>query len=292
MNMHPQHDHSPRAPRLTADELWYLGFLQWAEEMRAQGITPAHSRPLSLVMRLEDSLAAQGLVALDGGEGFLRKVHLTEAGRAVDPASPPNDDPPGIYPDEVPEMEVCPDCAHVVGRFHLEEGGFRVQHGPCPAHRAPDGEAPEWPSYDFRLHVDLCRCCGRVPLRSGSRWAVWFCGACKEQVGLLNGRYGRCIVPIGRHSVHSGHLLSGEQARSPVEREAFVSTMQALGSVHEVLGVWVREAVRRNLRDVGLATGRSVPLDTYWTAVRLQVDPDDRFREMCAYLARAGEAGR
>ena len=290
MNQHPEHSEHPGAPgalRLTEDELWYLGFLKFAEECNAEGVLAVHSRPLGLVWRLQVSLADLGLVRYVGPREPIPVVELTEAGRAVDPDTEPDDHPPGIYPDEVPEMEVCHDCGQVVGRFFLAPRQFRVQYGRCPVHAAPEAVASEWPGYDFRLHVDLCRCCGRVPLQSGSRWSVWFCQACKEQVGLLNGRHGRCIVPIGRHSVHAGHLLSGEQAGDPVAVEGLLSTMKALGRVHELLHEWVREAVRRNFRDVGFAPDRPVPLEAYWLAVRTGVDPDQRFRELCAYLEQA-----
>lgn len=205
-------------------------------------------------------------------------------------APEPNDHPPGIYPDEVPEMEVCRDCGQVVGRFYLGPRQIRVQYGRCRLHTAPEAVAIEWPRYDFNLHVDLCRCCGRVPLRSGSRWSVWFCASCKEQIGLLNGRHGRCIVPIGRHSVHAGHVLSGDQARDPVAVEGFISTMKAVGRVQGLLHEWLRETVRRNFRDAGLPERRPVPLEEYWVAVRTSVEPDDRFRELCAYLERASRA--
>lgn len=288
MTQRAQHDPTPEVPRLTEDELWYLAFLHFVEECKADGVLACHSRPLSLICRLQSSLADQGLVRFVGPREPIPIVELTDAGRAIDTDTEPNDHPPGIYPDEVPEMEVCCDCGQAVGRFYLFDARqMRVQYGPCRAHTAPEAVAAPWPGYDFNLHVDLCRCCGRVPLSSGSRWSVWFCGACKEQVGLLNGRHGRCIVPIGRHSVHAGHVLSGDQAGDPVAVEGFLSAMKALGPVHGLLHEWMREAVRRNFRDAGFRPERTVPLQEYWAAVRTSVDPDDRFREMCAYLAGA-----
>lgn len=219
---------------------------------------------------------------------------LTEAGRAIDPQELAPREQPGIPLDEVPEMEVCHACAQVVGRFYRTHFGYRVQYGRCGEHTVPEGADSRWPRYDYNLHVDLCRCCGRVPLRSGSKWSVWFCKACKEQVGLLNGRHGRCIVPIGRHSVHAGYMLSGDQARNPVAVETFVSSMKSIFAVHGPLADWMREAVHRNFRDVGLPVNRPVPLARYWAEVRGRVDPDDRFREMCGFLEQVGRqaAGR
>jgi hypothetical protein len=200
-----------------------------------------------------------------------------------------SDEQPGIHPDAVPEMEVCHACAKVVGPFYQCHLGYRVQYGSCRDHTMPEAVDTHWPRYDYNLHVDLCRCCGRVPLRSGSKWSVWFCEACKEQVGLLNGRHDRCVVPIGRHSVHSGHLLSGDQVRNPVAVETFFSSMKSIFAVHGPLADWMREAVHRNFRDVGLPVNRPVPLARYWAEVRGGIDPDARFREMCAYLAEVSQ---
>lgn len=283
-----QQNPTPEVPRLTEDELWYLGFLQFAEETIAEGLLPCHSRPAGLIWRLQNSLADQGLVRYVGPRTPIPSVELTEEGRAIDPRSEPNDHPPGLFPDEVPEMEVCHDCGQVVGRFFFAPHDFRVQHGRCPAHAAPEAETARWPGYDYNLHADLCRCCGRAPLASGSRWSVWFCQACKEQVELLNARHGRCIVPIGRHSVHAGHVLSEDQARDPAAIDAFLATMNALGQVHDVLRRWAEGVVRRNLDAIGVAAGEAVLLERYWSAVRGRVDPDDRFREMCGFLEEAG----
>lgn len=199
-----------------------------------------------------------------------------------------------IDPKHVPHMQVCRDCRDVVGPFsrlnpRRDDPRLLVQRGSCPRHRSSERE-PTWPRFDFNRQVDLCYCCGRVPLRTGSRWSVWFCNPCKEQVGLLNGRHGRCIVPIGRHSVHWGHLLSVEKLDDTLAVEGFLASVSIQSRVTQILNDWSHEVVARNLTAIEAGDRPSVPIVDYWRAVRLQVDPVDRFRQMCSYLDGRGRS--
>jgi hypothetical protein len=165
-----------------------------------------------------------------------------------------------INPESYAGMVVCGDCGDVVGPFEHADRAVRledecfdlgprstyVQRGRCPTHTS-EGNESRWPRFDYNRLVELCNCCGAVPLRSGSKWSVWFCDACKQQVQLLNGRHGRCVVPIGRHSVHAGWLLTGDQIENPLEVEAFVSSMSAISDGMCALHDWRRIVVRRNL---------------------------------------------
>lgn len=199
-----------------------------------------------------------------------------------------------IDPKHVPQLEVCRGCRDVVGPFSVgtadpDHSQHLVQRGSCPRHR-PSGPEPGWPRYDFNRQVDLCYCCGIVPLSSGSRWSVWFCAACKAQVGLLNARHGRCIVPIGRHSVHWGYLLRGHQLDDTLAVEGFLAFSGIQGRVTGILRDWSHEAVERNLEAIGAGDRPSVPLEAYCREARIHVDPLDRFRDMCAHLDDRGRS--
>jgi hypothetical protein len=197
-----------------------------------------------------------------------------------------------INPNHIGTMEVCVDCRDIVGLFHRLNGDPRgqsalVQRGSCPRHAAQAGE-PSWSNFDFNRQVDLCYCCGTVPLSSGSRWSVWFCDECKEQVGLLNGRHGRCIVPIGRHSVHTGHLLRGEEVDDPIAVQIFFEATTAAHTVIGMLSNWCHIAIGGNLEAIDATMKSVTPIKEYCRKVHDHVDPMDRFREMCEYLAERG----
>lgn len=183
-------------------------------------------------------------------------------------------------------LRICPECHELHGEWErpLEDRTIML-YQQCRCERAV-APAEQWPGYDFNLAVDLCRCCGAVPLRSGSRWSVWFCDDCKLQVGLLNGRHGRCVIPIGRHSVHAGHLLTGEALQHPGEVVAFADTMVALFTVMGWLDDWVGIAVARNFDAARLDPARQeVTLPVYLAALASHPPvKDERFRELLAYL--------
>jgi hypothetical protein len=197
-----------------------------------------------------------------------------------------------IDPWSVPQMIVCGECRDVVGRFRPLSGGSPlVQRGTCPVHRAPPDE-PRWPRFDYNRQFELCRCCATVVLRSGSRWSVWFCEECEDQVGLLNARSGRCVVPIGRHSVHAGWLLPAERLRDAVVVESFLTAINGVSDARALLARWQREAVGRNLVAIRRASRDLVPVTEYVDGVRRVVDPTDRFRDMCAWLQECAAAAR
>ena len=188
---------------------------------------------------------------------------------------------------ELPDVEVCGACGEAVGPFE-QDGATLVQGGACALHSVPDPE-PKWPRHDFNRHVEICRCCGREPLPSGSKYSVWFCDYCKRAVGLLNGRHGRCVVPIGRHSVHAGFMLRMEEQTTDADILLFTEALNSVAAVHGPLKEWAREAVRQNLRACGWEEDAVVPLPDYWEAVvRQGIHPEERFGQMRAFLADAG----
>lgn len=199
-----------------------------------------------------------------------------------------------IDPSRIPDMQVCRACRDVVGPFRplggrSRDGSRLTQRGTCRHHRPPEREAG-WPRFDFNRQVDLCYCCGAVPLQTGSRWSVWFCDPCKEQVGLLNGRHGRCIVPLGRHSVHWGHLLRADQLHDTLAVERFLELTGIQGRVTAIVRDWSHEVVARNLSTIDMDDRPQVPVGAYCREARLRVEPMDRFREMCVYLDERGRA--
>ncbi len=188
-------------------------------------------------------------------------------------------------------MVVCGPCGDVVGPacHSRQANGIVVQGGTCPTH--PHESRTTWEGFDFNRLIELCRCCAATPLRSGSRWSVWFCPECKEQVGLLNGRLGRYAVPIGRHSLHGGWVLKPEQVDDPVAVHIFTKSFNSMGRAMDLLAEWAKVAVRLNLSAAGWSPDRTVAAQRYCRAMQEQVDPLTRFSEMCQYLGERSREG-
>lgn len=187
-------------------------------------------------------------------------------------------------------LVICGQCGDVVGPEEVSSGAeaLRVQAGRCPDHRIP--EQPKWAGHDFNRFLDLCHCCGTVPMMSGSRWCTWFCPPCREQVDLLNQRLGRYAIPIGRHSVHGARLFRSSDFDDPMAIHSFTEFNVSVREAILVLHVWSQHVVRLNLRTIGEGEAAVVPIQEYCVLTQASVDPTDRFREMCDWLTRAVSA--
>jgi hypothetical protein len=124
------------------------------------------------------------------------------------------------------------------------------------------------------MAVELCRCCGLVPLRSGSRWSVWLCEECKRRVLALNRRFGRAVVPIGRHSLMNGISLQTTAAREEEAIEDFVSSANGLFQTIGRLEEWARERIAYNIYRLGLDVDAPVRLTEYLARIAESRDPD------------------
>ena len=120
----------------------------------------------------------------------------------------------------------------------------RIQGGLTPAYCAchTSRKGPTWERYDYNANLELCACCKLEALPSGSRFSVWFCKDCKERALDLNTRVGKCVIPIGRHSLMAGigirggpHLEDDAFLDAAVERFATqaVGWLQATSLVYE-----------------------------------------------------------
>ncbi len=124
-------------------------------------------------------------------------------------------------------------------------------------------------------YVELCYCCGIEPIKSGSRWSVFFCDECKDCVLSFNRRSGQWIIPIGRHSLmHGASLGAGEDAR------LFTGQLRGLGDAIGHLGEWASDRVWRNVMSLSVS-------------LYLDFDPDDRTEgiDLASYLNAARECG-
>jgi hypothetical protein len=172
---------------------------------------------------------------------------------------------------ELGGLELCGACRHFRGPWRsTRASAIHEQECACaPAVRRPgpvvseDGASKVWPGYDYNEVAELCRCCGLDVLPSGSRWSVWVCEHYKDWVWDFNERVGRCVIPIGRHSMMNGFALPGSLARDDALVEQFANDMRSLVERMNWTDAWARRVVTRNLSACGLASGKDVPLGEY-----------------------------
>ena len=173
-------------------------------------------------------------------------------------------------------LEICPRCRALRGPWSRNEEPARFQECTCQIRKRPAREKnPEWKGRDVAKAVELCRCCGLVPLRSGSRWSVWLCRDCVKRAGELNARAGRPIVPIGRHSLMHGIGMSGPV--KPDESEeiaAFCAAANGLFRAIDRLHEWARLRIGFNVERLGFDPAGAVPLPRYLAGIAASNDPE------------------
>lgn len=181
------------------------------------------------------------------------------------------------------------------GTCHSLQGGPIGRVGPAEVrqlcHCATADEHAAQPRIgDHNTKLELCRCCAVEALPSGSRWSGWFCGECKPRVTTLNRRSGRCVVPIGRHSLMNG-VFFDPGADDAVR--AFADQVTTLFAEMGGTEAWARSAVRLNLATAGLPVDEDIDLDTYLAAVAaLPSVRKQRFTQMIESLSlETGPAG-
>ena len=145
-----------------------------------------------------------------------------------------------------------------------------------------------WPGWDISQAKELCRTCGLVALRSGSRWSVWLCDTCKPLAIELNTGVGRVIVPIGPHS-----LMHGVAYRPDGEHDAdtFADDLRGLFSAQDRLDSWAGEIVGDNLAALGVPPRTDVALDDYLVLVTAaSLSSRERFDAYVVSLRRRGDS--
>jgi hypothetical protein len=154
----------------------------------------------------------------------------------------------GMVAEYVRGGTICPTCFEIHGRLCLR--GFRsgVYDQLCPCDPEPTHpHVGTWRGFDFSTLIELCYCCGRRPIRSGSRWSPFFCEDCKPRIRELNERVGFALVPIGRHSIMNGVFFTAETPPALI-----VGATRFLFARIDDLRTWRREVVRENLERLGL----------------------------------------
>jgi hypothetical protein len=162
------------------------------------------------------------------------------------------------------QMCICGLCFGIAGPWrYLDRAPTHLLIQECTCTKASTRYAT-WPRFDFNEAVTLCRCCGLELLRSGSKWSVWFCGACKERVRRLHQEFNVYLIPIGRHSIMGGFGLRGDAVRDEAKIEAFATVTRTLFARMDLLEEWANQVVQRNMAAIS-GDRTQVPLTDYLT---------------------------
>jgi hypothetical protein len=161
----------------------------------------------------------------------------------------------------IERIELCLDCGELRGPW---PSGL-VQWCGCDRAASPQHQE-RWDHYDHNTVAELCRCCALELLESGSKWSIWLCRPCLEEVKALNRQAG-CVFPIGRHSLMNGIGYQPGAHHNDNAVTAFVGQLhtffQAAGATDE----WCHRVVIANAAAAGLAVDRRVPLARYLSRV-------------------------
>ena len=138
---------------------------------------------------------------------------------------------------------------------------------------------------DFGQAITLCYCCGQELLRSGSKWSVFFCNICKEQIMQFNSAHGFALVPIGRHSLMNNIDASSDLAEGEKGNEEFASPMLSFFERIEFLYEWKRSVIKARPDRMGLSTDTDVRLDSYLSKLpRSQESKLEAVRDACDFM--------
>ncbi len=177
---------------------------------------------------------------------------------------------------------ICPGCFKLRGQLEvrgLSPGSFRQR---C---RCEGVDEERWPRFDFNCFLELCHCCGIEPIRSGSRWSLFFCEECKGGVLSVNRALGRWVIPIGRHTAMHGLLVHGNEPFDPQVAERFAGAMRGLFAGIDHLDNWARSVVQENLVELGFAPSEEVRLSDYLDATRGRIEKELAFQGLCEHFA-------
>lgn len=113
---------------------------------------------------------------------------------------------------------------------------------------------------DYNQLYEICYCCGLRIIKSGTRWSQFNCYHCHSQIIGLNTAAGRCVIPIGRHSMMNGVFLdrSAITEHNAQAIESFVKAYRRTSSLTGSVGEYRKIILKKQIDRVGLPEDGSV----------------------------------
>lgn len=139
-------------------------------------------------------------------------------------------------------LRICHHCFALYGIVRLKDGKKVYQNCMCD-----ELDKPRWDKYDFNRKYELCWCCGLEVIPSGSKFSSFYCRDCKERIWYLNQKLGRCLIPLGRHSVMNGVIGTGKDVGNIY---AIAMFCHDIGTVNEKIDFLHDEYMRKKIKDV------------------------------------------
>ena len=119
-------------------------------------------------------------------------------------------------------LQVCVECCGLRGPYDGYDNLCRCDSEAWDRHPTPRGG-------DLHGNVRLCMSCLSALAPGSSRWTSYYCGDCRPRVILLGQLVGRCVVPIGPHSIMNGtYWRSGGGAITSGAAVAFYDQLATL----------------------------------------------------------------
>lgn len=159
-----------------------------------------------------------------------------------------NDDPGRGRPHRPTNLQLCVACSGLRGPYNGFDNLCRCDRDIWDRHPIPR-------CGDLSNNVDFCRSCLSAVAPGCSRWTSYYCDKCRPHVVALNRLAGRCVVPIGPHSMMNGvsHATNGRQVLD-AQASAFADQLSTLFRNQTSLHELAVNRTRTRLHDFGIGT--------------------------------------
>jgi vacuolar-type H+-ATPase subunit F/Vma7 len=153
-------------------------------------------------------------------------------------------------------LKICRECFQLYGAVRLTDGQLVEQQCQCRRskqelwHVSVRGHNLY---NDFNVEYEICNCCGLEVIPSGSRWSLFYCRTCKDMIRELNDKIGKCIIPIGRHSLMNGISLSGENAKNKEAIAEFVTSVNEMNQSIIIVSKHEKKIIRKQVERLQMA---------------------------------------
>lgn len=154
---------------------------------------------------------------------------------------------------------ICTTCWDLRRGCALEE--------PCSCTTLPP--AGDACTAEGRLRCIPCSVCGLRIVRGHTRWCLRVCKGCKLLAVPLNASVGRCVVPIGVHSIVNGVALQGgprDDVQRDREIERFAAQLSTVMTTVGELDDFGRRLLRARVERFDLSSEPAVSWEVYLEA--------------------------